>query len=90
MANNDVITLTGILQYRGPCIDRLHLFAVAVFDATGILFHRELDAIVHRLAPALVIDGVLNDERDLDHVAVSLFFGSALGENHRGYQRKHH
>ena len=65
VGDDDVIALGDVLAGGGACIDQVHLLGVAVLDTAGKLLHRLGDAVMHRLAPPLVIDGVFDDQGDL-------------------------
>jgi hypothetical protein len=68
VGDDDVIPLGDILAGGGTCIDRLHLLGVAVLDAAGKLLLGCENAIMHSLAPTLVVNGVFNDQCNLDYV----------------------
>lgn len=66
VSDDDVVPLGDVLKDRGTGVDRLHLLAVAVLVLLRKkLFLRLENAVVHRLAPPLVVDGALDNERDL-------------------------
>jgi hypothetical protein len=74
VADDDVVSLGYVLEYGGSGVHGLHFFAVAVLYPSGKLFLRLENAVVHGLAPSLVIDGAFDDEGNL-HCTAGGFSG---------------